>query len=90
MLRRLGVPPFAGSAVYETDAHGHIVGIGVPGHSKSIDSGAIVSAFETRFGVLHANQGDFKSADDHELPVGVSAWPREMRRRNCGPAKHKP
>ena len=59
LLRRLGLPPFEGSAVYETDSRGYIVGVGTPGQTRRVDPDAVVTAFEKRFGTPQSCHGDF-------------------------------
>lgn len=58
LLRRLGLRPFADSAVYETDARGYVVGIGAPGLTSPVDPVAVIDAFEQRFGIPQSCHGN--------------------------------
>ena len=51
MLRQLDVPPFKDTGIYELSASGYVVAVGMPGEAEQIDDGALLQAFETRYGV---------------------------------------
>lgn len=50
-LRRLAVPPFDGSVVYQVDARGYVVAVGLPGETRVVDPRRLLAAFEARYGV---------------------------------------
>lgn len=51
MLRQLDVPPLKDTGIYELSASGYVVAVGMPGEAEQIDDGALLQAFETRYGV---------------------------------------
>jgi hypothetical protein len=50
LLRRLSVPPFDESTVYELDSHGYVIALGLPGHTQTINAIKLLADFEARFG----------------------------------------
>lgn len=50
-LRRLSIPPFDYCFVYELDANGYVVRVGMPGNMRLVDADKVLSSFEDRFGV---------------------------------------
>lgn len=59
LLKRLGVSPFDGYGVYELDACGYVVAVGLPGSSERLDAGALLRDFEARFGIPATFSGPF-------------------------------
>ena len=53
-LRRLALAPFDGSVVYELDSRGYVIAVGLPGATQAVDAGALLAAFEARFGIPDA------------------------------------
>lgn len=51
LLRRLAVAPFDRGVVYEMNAQGYIVAVGVPGDLQPVDHASLLAAFERGFGV---------------------------------------
>ena len=50
-LRRIALPPFDGSMVYQVDARGYVVAVGLPGETRPVDPRRLLAAFEARYGV---------------------------------------
>ena len=50
-LRRLKLPPFDRSAVYQIDARGYVIAVGLPGETQAVEAGRLLTAFEARYGV---------------------------------------
>jgi len=50
-LRRLALPPFDRSAVYEVDCRGYVIAVGLPGEREPLDAARLLTTFEARFGV---------------------------------------
>lgn len=50
-LRHLKLPPFDGSMVYQLDARGYVVAVGLPGETRTVDAARLLAAFETRYGI---------------------------------------
>lgn len=50
-LRRLALPPFDRSMVYEVDCRGYVIAVGLPGETEAVDARRLLAAFEERFGV---------------------------------------
>lgn len=51
LLRRLDLPPFDGSLVYELDARGYVIAVGLPGETRAVDAARLLAAFEARYGI---------------------------------------
>lgn len=51
LLRRLALTPFDRGVVYEMDAQGYVIAVGLPGELQKIDHAALLDEFERRFGV---------------------------------------
>lgn len=51
LLRRLGVPPFDRFGIYELNASGYVIGVGMPDRNESVDAMSLLRQFENRFGV---------------------------------------
>lgn len=49
-LRRLSVPPFDQGCVYELDALGYVVAVGLPGKTRQVNPAALLAEFQARFG----------------------------------------
>lgn len=52
LLRRLGVPPFDKCLVFETDAQGYVMNVGMPESMCPVRAKDLLTAFEARFGVF--------------------------------------
>jgi len=50
MLRRLMLPPFERGVVYELNAQGYVIAVGMPGNVQPIDHAKLLAAFESSFG----------------------------------------
>ena len=50
-LRRLALPPFDRSAVYQVDARGYVIAVGLPGETQAVEACRLLAAFEARYGV---------------------------------------
>lgn len=51
LLRRLALAPFDQGVVYEMNAQGYVVAVGLPGDLQQVDHLRLIAAFERRFGV---------------------------------------
>ena len=51
MLRRLKLPPFDRSMVYQVNARGYVIAVGLPGETQGVDSHRLLAAFEARYGI---------------------------------------
>lgn len=51
LLRRLSVPPFVACGVYELDACGYVVAVGLPDASERLDAARLLSDFESVYGI---------------------------------------
>lgn len=51
VLRRLALPPFDRSTVYEVDSRGYVIAVGLPGETEPVDADSLLATFEARFGV---------------------------------------
>ena len=51
LLKRLSVQPFVDCGVYELDACGYVIAVGLPGDNKQLDGGLLLSEFESAYGV---------------------------------------
>lgn len=51
VLRRLALPPFDRSTVYEVDCRGYVIAVGLPDETEAVDAGRLLAAFEARFGI---------------------------------------
>lgn len=50
-LRHLNVPPFDASCVFQVDAAGYVVTVGMPGATVPVSAPHVRQAFELRYGV---------------------------------------
>jgi hypothetical protein len=50
-LRRLALPPFDASLVYEVDARGYVIAVGLPGETRAVDAARLLDVFEARYGI---------------------------------------
>ncbi len=61
LLRRLSVRPFDACGVYELDACGYVVAVGLPGDSQQLDAGHLLSEFEAAYGIPTTFSGPLAS-----------------------------
>lgn len=61
LLRRLSVQPFDTCGVYELDACGYVVAVGLPGDSQQLDARRLLSEFESIYGVPATFSGPLSS-----------------------------
>jgi hypothetical protein len=51
LLKRLAIPPFDGCGIYELNANGYVVAVGLPDSNQRLDAGALLFIFESRYGI---------------------------------------
>lgn len=51
LLKRLAVPPFDGFGIYELNACGYVVAVGLPDSGQPLDAEALLRSFEDRYGI---------------------------------------
>jgi len=61
-LRRLALPPFDGSAVYQIDARGYVIAVGLPGEAQAVEAGRLLAVFEARYGIPAGCAGALRAA----------------------------
>lgn len=57
LLKRLNVRPFDGCGVYELDACGYVVAVGLPGASQRLDARCLLAEFEAVYGIPRTFSG---------------------------------
>ncbi len=66
LLKRLSVSPFDQCGIYELNAYGYVVAVGLPCNSERIDAEALLRNFETHYGIpVSFSDGIFQRLD-HE------------------------
>lgn len=61
LLKRLSVPPFDQCGVYELNACGYVVAVGLPNSSEQLDAEALLRSFEAYYGIPVSFSGAVQS-----------------------------